>query len=205
MKQLDDKPDFLTTDISEILDREPIFKPSDMQIILWLADYYHHPIGEVFDTFCPPVLRKIIKTDTLMSAEETRYLASEEDKVFELNEEQVDCLKEIKSLKGFDPCLLYGVTGSGKTEIYLQTSDSYLSKGYSILILVPEISLTPQLQERFINRFGDNIGIYHSRQTPKQRFDLWQRARSGDIKIVIGTRSAAVSYTHLTLPTILRV
>ena len=192
LKQLDDKPDFLTTDISEILDREPIFKHSDMQIILWLADYYHHPIGEVFDTFCPPVLRKIIKTDTLMSAEETRYLASEEDKVFELNEEQVDCLKEIKNLKGFDPCLLYGVTGSGKTEIYLQTADSYLSKGYSILILVPEISLTPQLQERFMNRFGDNIGIYHSRQTPKQRFDLWQRARSGDIKIVIGTRSAVL-------------
>ena len=192
VKQLDDKPDFLTTDISEILDREPIFKPSDMQIILWLADYYHHPIGEVFDTFCPPALRKIIKTDTLIAAEDTRYLASKEDKVFELNEEQVDCLKEIKNLKGFDPCLLYGVTGSGKTEIYLQTADSYLSKGYSILILVPEISLTPQLQERFINRFGDNIGIYHSRQTPKQRFDLWQRARSGDIKIVIGTRSAVL-------------
>ena len=74
----------------------------------------------------------------------------------------------------------------------MQTADSYLSKGYSILILVPEISLTPQLQERFINRFGDNIGIYHSRQTPKQRFDLWQRARSGDIKIVIGTRSAVL-------------
>jgi len=192
VKKLDDKPDFLTTDISEILDREPIFKPSDMQIILWLADYYHHPIGEVFDTFCPPALRKIIKTDTLIAAEDTRYLASKEDKVFELNEEQVDCLKEIKNLKGFDPCLLYGVTGSGKTEIYLQTADSYLSKGYSILILVPEISLTPQLQERFINRFGDNIGIYHSRQTPKQRFDLWQRARSGDIKIVIGTRSAVL-------------
>jgi len=192
VKKLDDKPDFLTTDISEILDREPIFKPSDMQIILWLADYYHHPIGEVFDTFCPPALRKIIKTDTLIAAEDTRYLASKEDKVFELNEEQVDCLKEIKNLKGFDPCLLYGVTGSGKTEIYLQTADSYLSKGYSILILVPEISLTPQLQERFMNRFGDNIGIYHSRQTPKQRFDLWQRARSGDIKIVIGTRSAVL-------------
>ena len=192
VQQLNDMPDFSTTEVSEILDSEPIFKPSDMQIILWLADYYHHPIGEVFDTFCPPALRKIIKTDTLIAAEDTRYLASKEDKVFELNEEQVDCLKEIKNLKGFDPCLLYGVTGSGKTEIYLQTADSYLSKGYSILILVPEISLTPQLQERFINRFGDNIGIYHSRQTPKQRFDLWQRARSGDIKIVIGTRSAVL-------------
>ncbi len=74
------------------------------------------------------------------------------------------------------------MTGSGKTEIYLQISDFYLSQGHSILILVPEISLTPQLQERFINRFGDNIGIYHSRQTPKQRYDVWQKARNGENK-----------------------
>ena len=192
VKQLDNKPDFSTTKISEILDSEPIFKSSDMQIILWLADYYHHPIGEVFDTFCPPALRKITKTNTLLAIEEPIYIASSEDKVFELNKEQLNCVKEIKNLKGFDPCLLYGVTGSGKTEIYLQIADFYLSQGHSILILVPEISLTPQLQERFINRFGDNIGIYHSRQTPKQRYDVWQKARNGEIKIVIGTRSAVL-------------
>ena len=192
VKQLDNKPDFSTTEISEMLDSEPIFKSSDMQIILWLADYYHHPIGEVFDTFCPPALRKITKTNTLLAIEEPIYIASSEDKVFELNKEQLNCVKEIKNLKGFDPCLLYGVTGSGKTEIYLQIADFYLSQGHSILILVPEISLTPQLQERFINRFGDNIGIYHSRQTPKQRYDVWQKARNGEIKIVIGTRSAVL-------------
>ena len=172
VKQLDNKPDFSTTEISEMLDSEPIFKSSDMQIILWLADYYHHPIGEVFDTFCPPALRKITKTNTLLAIGEPIYIASSEDKVFDLNKEQLNCVKEIKNLKGFDPCLLYGVTGSGKTEIYLQIADFYLSQGNSILILVPEISLTPQLQERFINRFGDNIGIYHSRQTPKQRYDV---------------------------------
>ena len=192
VKQLNNKPDFSTTEISEMLDSEPIFKSSDMQIILWLADYYHHPIGEVFDTFCPPALRKITKTNTLLAIEEPIYIASSEDKVFELNKEQLNCIKEIKNLKGFDPCLLYGVTGSGKTEIYLQISDFYLSQGHSILILVPEISLTPQLQERFINRFEDNIGIYHSRQTPKQRYDAWQKARNGEIKIVIGTRSAVL-------------
>lgn len=193
VQQLNEMPDFSTTEVSEILDSEPIFKPSDMQIILWLADYYHHPLGEVFDTFCPPALRKITKTDTLLSVEEPIYSILEKDKQFELNKEQESCIKEIKSLRGFDPCLLYGVTGSGKTEIYLQTAGFYLSKGSSILILVPEISLTPQLQERFINRFGANIGIYHSRQTPKQRYNVWQKARNGEIKIVIGTRSAILS------------
>ena len=196
IKNLKHKPSFPTTEIFEILDSEPIFKSSDLQIISWLADYYHHPIGEVFDTFCPPSLRKRIKTDPLITSFDTTYEVIKEDKIFELNAEQENCVKELKALKGFDPCLLYGVTGSGKTEIYLRISDIYLSKGKSILILVPEISLTPQLQERFINRFGDNIGIYHSRQTPKQRYDVWNKARSGEIKIVIGTRSAVLCPLH---------
>ena len=105
---------------------------------------------------------------------------------------QTESLRILNKLDGFDPCLLYGVTGSGKTEIYLRLTDTYLSQGKSVLILVPEISLTPQLEDRFISRFGDIIGIYHSRKTAKQRYDIWERSKSGELKIVIGTRSAVL-------------
>lgn len=186
------KPNFDTIQISEILDEEPIFKSNDIDILFWLADYYQHPIGEVFDTFCPPILRKPVKRNIHSRNIQSEYKAFSNDKKVTLNKEQVESLEILNNLDGFDPCLLYGVTGSGKTEIYLRLTDTYLTKGKSVLILVPEISLTPQLEDRFVSRFGDNIGIYHSKKTAKQRYDIWERAQSGELKIVIGTRSAVL-------------
>ena len=186
------KPNFDTIQISEILDEEPIFKSNDIDILFWLADYYQHPIGEVFDTFCPPILRKPVKRNIHSRNIQPEYKAFSNDKKVTLNKEQVESLEILNKLDGFDPCLLYGVTGSGKTEIYLRLTDTYLTKGKSVLILVPEISLTPQLEDRFVSRFGDNIGIYHSKKTAKQRYDIWERAQSGELKIVIGTRSAVL-------------
>ena len=196
VKRLTNKPSFSTIEISEVLDDSPIFKSSHIEIIKWLADYYQHHIGEVFDTFCPPSLRKIVKIASKEIALESNHTFVTEDKNIKLTSEQSICLKELKKLKGFDPCLIYGVTGSGKTEVYIRITDHYLSQGKSVLILVPEISLTPQLEERFMNRFGNSIGIYHSKQTIKQRTDVWEKARSGDIKIVIGTRSSVLCPLH---------
>ena len=192
VKAVSKKPNFYTIQISEILDEEPIFKSNDIDILFWLADYYQHPIGEVFDTFCPPILRKPVKRNIHSRNIQPEYKAFSNDKKVTLNKEQVESLEILNNLDGFDPCLLYGVTGSGKTEIYLRLTDTYLTKGKSVLILVPEISLTPQLEDRFVSRFGDNIGIYHSKKTAKQRYDIWERAQSGELKIVIGTRSAVL-------------
>ena len=192
VKAVSKKPNFYTIQISEILDEEPIFKSNDIDILFWLADYYQHPIGEVFDTFCPPTLRKPVKRNIHSRNIQSEYKAFSNDKKVTLNKEQVESLEILNKLDGFDPCLLYGVTGSGKTEIYLRLTDTYLTKGKSVLILVPEISLTPQLEDRFVSRFGDNIGIYHSKKTAKQRYDIWERAQSGELKIVIGTRSAVL-------------
>ncbi|MFL2725591.1 MAG: primosomal protein N' [Gammaproteobacteria bacterium] len=192
VKAVSKKPNFYTIQISEILDEEPIFKSNDIDILFWLADYYQHPIGEVFDTFCPPTLRKPVKRNIHSRNIQSEYKAFSNDKKVTLNKEQVESLEILNNLDGFDPCLLYGVTGSGKTEIYLRLTDTYLTKGKSVLILVPEISLTPQLEDRFVSRFGDNIGIYHSKKTAKQRYDIWERAQSGELKIVIGTRSAVL-------------
>jgi len=88
------------------------------------------------------------------------------------------------------PYLLHGVTGSGKTELYLRAVEETLSKGLQALILVPEISLTPQTIQRFSSRFKDKVGVYHSQLSEGERYDTWRRARLGELAVIIGPRSA---------------
>jgi primosomal protein N' (replication factor Y) len=88
------------------------------------------------------------------------------------------------------PYLLHGVTGSGKTEIYLRAVEETLRKGRQAIILVPEIALTPQTIRRFVSRFPGQVGSMHSRLSPGERYDTWRRARLGEISVVVGPRSA---------------
>ncbi|MFH1634520.1 MAG: primosomal protein N' [Chloroflexota bacterium] len=88
------------------------------------------------------------------------------------------------------PFLLYGVTGSGKTEIYLQAVEAVIRQGRQAIVLVPEIALTPQTVRRFVSRFPDKVGLVHSRLSPGERYDTWRRARAGLISLVVGPRSA---------------
>ena len=90
----------------------------------------------------------------------------------------------------FAPFLLHGVTGSGKTEVYLQAITAAISLGRNALVLVPEIALTPQLVKRFRRRFGNGIAVLHSGLSDGERYDEWRRIRRGEIRIVIGARSA---------------
>lgn len=91
------------------------------------------------------------------------------------------------------PCLLHGVTGSGKTELYLRAVEKTLQLGRQAVILVPEISLTPQTVRRFAARFPGRVGLVHSKLSPGERYDTWRRVRAGKIPIVIGPRSALFS------------
>lgn len=86
--------------------------------------------------------------------------------------------------------LLHGVTGSGKTEIYLRAIDLVLKAGRQAIVLVPEIALTPQTIRRFVARFGERATIYHSDLSAGERYDVWRKARAGEIQVVVGTRSA---------------
>ncbi|HUR40056.1 MAG TPA: primosomal protein N' [Verrucomicrobiae bacterium] len=92
---------------------------------------------------------------------------------------------------GFDVTVLEGITGSGKTELYLQRAADVLALGRQVLVLVPEIGLTPQLTERFARRFGGKVARYHSGMADGERAQAWLRARAGRTGIVVGTRSAA--------------
>lgn len=122
----------------------------------------------------------------------SEYSVNENDKRFELTKDQDKAVKILSKYDGFSPSLLYGVTGSGKTEVYLRLAETFIKKNKSILILVPEINLTPQLLSRFKDRFNGEIGIYHSRQTAAKRLKTWLKAKFGIVKIVVGTRSSAL-------------
>ena len=179
-------------EIISIADNHTCFDKPIFNTILWASDYYHHPIGEVFFSFIPTLLRK--KNDKIISSlrKASEYKLNAKDKRFKLTKEQNANLSKLNKIEGFNPSLIYGVTGSGKTEIYLQLAEKFIKKNKSILVLVPEINLIPQLVKRFEDRFSGEIGIYHSRQTPNQRLKVWLKSKFGEIKIVIGTRSSVL-------------
>jgi primosomal protein N' (replication factor Y) len=101
----------------------------------------------------------------------------------------VEIIKGIRSRR-FSPFLIYGVTGSGKTEIYLRAIEEVLLQGQEAIVLVPEISLTPQLLSRFKDRFGENLALLHSHLGRGERYDQWRRIWKGEVKIAMGARSA---------------
>ena len=110
-----------------------------------------------------------------------------------LNEDQQGCFEGLREqMEGNAPgvALLYGVTGSGKTSVYIKLIQSCLEQGKAALLLVPEIALTPQLLGLLVAYFGDQVAVLHSSLSAGERYDQWKRVRSGDARVVVGTRSA---------------
>ncbi len=113
------------------------------------------------------------------------------DKVVELNSKQQEVYEKIKEdYDKFNTILLHGVTGSGKTEIYLKCIEDIVSKGKTAIMLVPEISLTPQIVSRFKARFKDSVAVLHSRLSAGEKYDEWRRVIRKELSIVVGARSA---------------
>ncbi|WP_136806292.1 replication restart helicase PriA [Desulfosediminicola flagellatus] len=127
---------------------------------------FRNPLGEQLEFFPPP-----------------KTLTEEQDEA--LKEINVAIQKEI-----FAPFLLHGVTGSGKTEVYLNAAAKTLERGRGVLVIVPEIALATQLEAHFVSRFGDQVVLLHSGLSASEKFDQWSLALSGKAKIVIGARSA---------------
>lgn len=112
------------------------------------------------------------------------------DQAKTLSADQAKALSIIQSMTGYSEALLHGVTGSGKTEVYLQAIAPLLKAQKSALVLVPEIGLTPQLTDRFRSRFGERVCIYHSGLSEGERYDTWRQMVTGQAQVIIGTRSA---------------
>jgi primosomal protein N' (replication factor Y) len=159
------------------------------------------PAGELRSRFgqCSPQLNRlaelglVIKEERELFRDPFKEETVERDSARQLNPHQqsaLDSLLAALDRRVFSPYLLHGVTGSGKTEVYLQAIEQALQQGLNALVLVPEISLTPQLVRRFRARFGSGIAILHSGLSDGERYDEWRRIRRGLVRIVIGARSA---------------
>lgn len=155
----------------------------------WLASYYYASLGECMSAMLPSAVKKQTRARKRYIIEREkgyrapRKLSTAQEKA--LNE--IIPYIEASEHKVF---LLYGVTGSGKTEVYIRAIERALSKGRGAIILVPEIALTPQTIARFYHRFGDIISVMHSKLTEGQRYQEWQKLKKGVSKIAIGARSA---------------
>ena len=177
-------------DVIAILDTASPLPPALIKLLQWISDYYFAPIGAVMKAALPQTTeRKIKKAKEKVSPAGSHVFSTP----LSLNEDQKKAYDEIGAAiekGGFSPFLLHGVTGSGKTEVYLQVIKKVLDQNKGAIVLVPEIGLTPQLVARFRGRFGDKIAVLHSRLTPKERYDAWQRIKNKEACIAIGARSA---------------
>lgn len=181
---------FTCRPVSACLDETPLLPAAILDLCAWASEYYHHPIGEVFAAALPASLRRPDKSGRRKSkagkpADVTPVPAPA------ANEDQRAVLEGLAALPaGFSVSLLEGVTGSGKTEIYLRRVENILAQGGQALVLTPEIGLTPQLVERFRARFGALVSVFHSGLGEKARTEAWRAAQSGTCHVLIGTRSA---------------
>lgn len=183
---------------SEILDSEPLLPDDLYNLCCWAADYYHYSFGEVLAAALPTALRK---GKPLTSKKKLAPNSGTRDSPPELNLDQQHAVNTIETAHNqFKVFLLDGVTGSGKTEVYLRVIASMLALKKQVLILVPEISLTPQTVERFRARFQMPVVALHSGLSEQERLRAWLAAKSGEVQIVIGTRSAIFTpFAHLGL------
>lgn len=185
--------------IKEILEKpdiEQVFSEKMVELIRWMADYYFVPVGEMFKSAIPNLLlknsnggRKKTRNfeDTIIDgafySELKVTLTDEQDKVYnELKKSVLDF--------NFSTTLLHGVTGSGKTEVYIRLFEDVIGKGKSVIFLVPEIGMTPQTVGRITSYFKDKVSVYHSDLTDARRLHEWDRMKNGEAQIVVGTRSA---------------
>lgn len=181
------------------LDTEPLWFQEDLDLLAWTARYYHHPLGEVLVASLPKILRQLPTIKKVRKRKTPHVAVTPLGELVEprlrqtqpptLNPDQIKAITTISAAFGqFQTFLLEGVTGSGKTEIYLQLAQQVLANGGQVLILVPEIGLTPQMYVNLNQRLNTHIALLHSNQSDGQREADWLAVRAGIIKVVLGTR-----------------
>ena len=184
-----DKSDFnKLKSIVEVLDKEPILDKPILDFLFWAAKYYHHPVGEVLLAAMPKNLR-IGKEAKIKKVIGLSVKTNQPD--FEITQEQALAIEAILAEQHkYHGFLLHGVTGSGKTEVYLRITQEALNKDQQVLVLVPEIGLTPQMIARFEQRLKTHVVAIHSQLNETQKLDAYLMAKSGEAGVVLGTRSA---------------
>jgi primosomal protein N' (replication factor Y) len=183
--------------IRRVVDGEPVFNQSDVDIALWMAGFYLCGTGQALAAMVPSGKRMVYPTlpgndeDTQM----TLSISDEQAAALDAITSDVSITKDNLtqgSLPHSGPSMfyIYGITGSGKTEVFLRAAQFMLNAGKSVIYLVPEISLTHQTAQMIGSRFGSQAATLHSGMSPSARFAEWMRIRRGEAPIVVGPRSA---------------
>ena len=174
--------DFEIKPLERLIDKQPLYGETEIKLARWIADMYYCTEGEALSSMLPGGRR------------ESKTPAFDEFKMppagtIQLSDEQQQAIDGI--LSGSESVYyLYGITGSGKTEVFLRIAGRVIESGGGVIYLVPEISLTHQLTEDVRRRFGNGVAVLHSALTPSQKLVEWQKIRSGEASFVIGARSA---------------
>lgn len=204
--------------IERVIDDLPPLTPAWLDMARFAAEYYQRPLGEVMLPVMPARLRSVAAYTSVQSGdgpvakqlakqakkkkikehlpdEAAEHAAPHHKPALQLNAQQLLAVETITETTAYQTCLLFGVTGSGKTEVYLAAAARVLQSGRRVLFLVPEINLTPQFAASLQARLApyvqaDQIVLMHSGLTDTQRQESWVRAAMGDARIVLGTRMA---------------
>jgi primosomal protein N' (replication factor Y) len=176
-----EKPEFTTQPIDEI--RAFFYSHTQIQSAQFMAEYYGCSLGEALNLFVPhPDHPEYVEGFMVRRAHHERMKVN-----INLSEAQIQALDFIRS---HSVSLLFGDTGAGKSEIYMRRMDEILGEGKRALLLLPEISLTPQMESRFCEHFGDAVVLWHSKMTPKQKKVTLEKIYNGSAHIIVGPRSA---------------
>lgn len=166
-------------------EERPPLRPQFLKWLQWISDYYIYPLGQIQQLVFPP-----LKKESNRKSRKAPIVPDvKKIEAPQLTDEQTVAMNAVE-LEKFQTYLLHGVTGSGKTEVYIELIEKVLQLGQTALVLVPEISLTPQLVRRFAERFPDDIAVIHSHLTDRERTDQWWQAFQAKKRLLIGARSA---------------
>jgi primosomal protein N' (replication factor Y) (superfamily II helicase) len=170
--------------ITRIVDEEPLFDERSVELARWLAGMYFCGPGEALAAMLPSARRE---AGAASAIEVEEFEIGEA--ALKLSDEQSSALERItRDKSGIQ--YLYGLTGTGKTEVFLQAAEATLAEGRGVIYLVPEIALTGQVVEAAVKRFGEACAVLHSRLTPSRRLTEWRRILRGEARVVVGARSA---------------
>ncbi len=182
----EEKPEstFTIRDVIRVIDKEPLFTEEHISLATWVGRYYFCSEGEALSAMLPSNRRESEPEVMITEADIVRETGN-----FELSQHQRTAVHDIISSSKTSH-YLYGVTGSGKSEVFFHVAKHIIGQGRQVIYLVPEITLTYQLSESLSQRFGERIAILHSGMTGSKRLKQWRRIQRGEVDIVIGARSA---------------
>jgi len=170
--------------IEEVLDEEPLIPLNLLKLIQWVGQYYISTSGIALKNAVPSGILEGRKGGKGRITYDNEVAPAKD---FKLTQEQQKALSEINGVQS-GAFLLHGVTGSGKTEIYIRAIEALGDK--ETIVLVPEIALTAQIIDRFRSRFHEQVAFYHSGLSPAEKITQWRKIRNGEVKVVLGVRSA---------------